>query len=409
MTDGGAAPRLDDTSVLFSLALETGETVPWVLDVSSGTLRFTGGALELFGPEAGEGSVSTRSFFAVVHPDDRKRLDDAAATALRDGTDFSCEYRTLTEGRTRWLLARGRPVYDGGTVRLLGVTSEITDLRRAEAALRDTQERMQALLSDAPIMLLAFDRRGRVTVAEGRELTTLGFDPQAVVGGPLNAVLGEVADTATEAVAAGRALTIRTGLGDRIYDVSVRPSLGAEEAGLVVATDVTERAEAEQELRQQMLHDPLTGLANREHMHQFLDECHRRDGQLAVFYIDLDDFKTTNDTHGHDVGDALLAAVGRRLQAAVRTQDLVARVGGDEFVVVCTDMDQTQARDIADRIVTELARPFVREGLQSSGASVGVAVVPCTELTPAEWLRRADEAMYAAKRSGRGRWCMAGS
>ena len=400
----------DDTSVLFSLALETGETVPWVLDVGSGTLRFTGGALELFGPEAGEGSVSTRSFFAIVHPDDRKRLDEAAATALRDGTDFSCEYRALTEGRTRWLLARGRPVFaEDGTVRLLGVTSEITDLRRAEAALRDTQERMQALLSDAPIMLLAFDRQGIVTVAEGRELTTMGFDPQAVVGRPLNAVLGAVADAATEAVGAGRALTIRAGIGDRIYDVSVRPSIGGGEAAIVVATDVTERAEAEQELRQQMLHDPLTGLANREHLHQFLEECRRQDGQVAIFYIDLDDFKATNDTHGHDVGDALLAAVGRRLQAAVRTQDLVARVGGDEFVVVCADMDETQAGDIAARIVTELARPFVREGLESSGASVGVAVVPSTDLTPAEWLRRADEAMYAAKRSGRGRWCMAGS
>ncbi|HET7408382.1 MAG TPA: GGDEF domain-containing protein, partial [Mycobacteriales bacterium] len=157
----------------------------------------------------------------------------------------------------------------------------------------------------------------------------------------------------------------------------------------------------------QALHDALTGLANRERLQRFLDRCAERNEEIALFYLDLDEFKLINDSHGHTVGDSLLRAVAHRLRAAVRAEDLVARVGGDEFVVVCTGMTQAQAQATADRIVTELGRRFERENLDPSGASVGVVVARAGSVSSAELLRRADEAMYAAKRAGRGRWRMA--
>jgi diguanylate cyclase (GGDEF)-like protein/PAS domain S-box-containing protein len=410
--DGGQPPSDSDASVLFAFALESGRAVTWVLDLTTNRFHFTGGALQLFGPNAsaGSGHVGTDDFFSIVHRDDRERLNATAVDSFATGEDFVCEYRTIgPDGSVHWQAARGRPVHDeaGRPLRLVGVTNEITELRAAEAALRETQERMRAVLAAAPILLLAFDHDGVVTLAEGRELAALGDPTTALVGRSVAELLGPPGAEAVQAASAGRPWAGRLPLGGRVYDVSCLPSSDTDDAGLVVATDVTDRAATEEQLEHQALHDALTGLANRERLQRFLDRCAERNEEIALFYLDLDEFKLINDSHGHTVGDSLLRAVAHRLRAAVRAEDLVARVGGDEFVVVCTGMTQAQAQATADRIVTELGRRFERENLDPSGASVGVVVARAGSVSSAELLRRADEAMYAAKRAGRGRWRMA--
>ncbi|GAA3192045.1 GGDEF domain-containing protein [Dactylosporangium siamense] len=152
-------------------------------------------------------------------------------------------------------------------------------------------------------------------------------------------------------------------------------------------------------LREQATHDALTGLPNRALFNDTLDEAFHG----AAILVDLDDFKTVNDTLGHHVGDGLLVEVGRRLRAAVRPGDLVARLGGDEFAVLLPGAGDHAAGEVAERILAELANPITTHGhLLSVGASVGVAERLADD-DPQSLLRHADIAMYAAKQRGKGR------
>ncbi|MCU4183362.1 EAL domain-containing protein [Acidiferrimicrobium sp. IK] len=160
-------------------------------------------------------------------------------------------------------------------------------------------------------------------------------------------------------------------------------------------------------LAHRSLHDPLTGLPNRALLLDRLDRVLRSSGRsasrVAVLYVDLDRFKDVNDDHGHRVGDELLVAVATRLAGMLRPGDTLARMSGDEFVIVCEDLeDERQAEVIAARIVTSLAAPFALSGVEVTiSASAGVAFAgPSTGLVPERLLHDADIAMYQAKRQG---------
>ena len=177
---------------------------------------------------------------------------------------------------------------------------------------------------------------------------------------------------------------------------------------------VAAQAEREQrELRHSAHHDPLTGLANRVLFTQVLSrsiEDLREGTSLAVMFCDLDRFKPVNDTMGHHAGDALLVEVADRIRKVVRGGDLVARMGGDEFAVLVTGLDEPdQAREVADAIVSRVSRPVtLPKGEASISLSVGVVVVDHPGYDPAEVIARADEVMYLAKADGRGQHRMVG-
>jgi diguanylate cyclase (GGDEF)-like protein len=172
---------------------------------------------------------------------------------------------------------------------------------------------------------------------------------------------------------------------------------------------------AEQSLRYQAHHDQLTGVANRVLLMQELREAVRC-GAPTLVLVDLDGFKAVNDTFGHAAGDEVLVTVARRLTGTVRSTDLVARIGGDEFVILCTDLPGEHVGSLAERIDAVLHEPIVMEGRRLQvGASLGVltlgadhdAAARCADLDTADTfvgdlLRRADEAMYEAKRAGGG-------
>jgi len=157
-------------------------------------------------------------------------------------------------------------------------------------------------------------------------------------------------------------------------------------------------------------HDSLTGLPNRalflRLLEQALAHCARGGRRLAVLFVDLDHFKSVNDTLGHHLGDLLLATVAERLRASVRKSDVVARLAGDEFTVIQTDIvDVRPARALARTLVRALGRPFMLKGRAVRvGASVGISLYPDDGTSPEELLQRADLAMYRAKEQGRNRY-----
>jgi diguanylate cyclase (GGDEF)-like protein len=176
----------------------------------------------------------------------------------------------------------------------------------------------------------------------------------------------------------------------------------------IVGSAVT-RIRNEEQLNHQALHDPLTGLPNRvllvDRLTLALTRLHRQQASLAVLFVDVDQFKVINDSLGHDQGDRLLVLMAKRLAAAVRPGDTVARFGGDEFVVLCEDLHgETEAVSIGERIREQAATPLLLDGRDYFvTVSTGIALTDSPEMPAADLLRDADSAMYQAKEAGRAR------
>lgn len=197
--------------------------------------------------------------------------------------------------------------------------------------------------------------------------------------------------------------------GKRVFDVIKVPlfdAAGERRHLVVLGRDVTARAEAEARLEHAALHDALTGLANRAY---FIDRLNQRltqlgDGQrLAIIFLDLDHFKSLNDTYGHHVGDALLQQVAFRYRTALREGDLLARLGGDEFVVLLDNLSScAEAEDVAQRLIDSLSAPVDVDALSLYiTGSAGISLAPLNSGDAGTLMMYADSAMYRAKEMGR--------
>jgi len=177
---------------------------------------------------------------------------------------------------------------------------------------------------------------------------------------------------------------------------------------------LAERDALQAELVYSAFHDTVTGLPNRALFYRHLEGALMRqasgNADVAVLFVDLDDFKHVNDAQGHHAGDRLLAEIGRRISSCVRSTDVTARIGGDEFTVMLAGaVDRGTATLIAERIIARVQAPIsIGDEMAIVGASVGIALVADAPVEPQQLLRDADRAMYAAKRAGKGRWVIAG-
>ncbi len=194
-------------------------------------------------------------------------------------------------------------------------------------------------------------------------------------------------------------------LEDRVRQRTARLA----EANAQLQREIAERRELEEQLTHQAFHDPLTGLPNRtlflDHLDLALERAGRREGEVAVLFMDLDDFKVINDSLGHEVGDQVLLAVAERLENSMLAEETLARFGGDEFTVLLEDVaSPSDAARVAERIEEALRAPFVLRGRDRFvTTSVGIALGGQGEERPGDLLRNADLAMYQAKAKGKNR------
>jgi diguanylate cyclase (GGDEF)-like protein/PAS domain S-box-containing protein len=315
---------------------------------------------------------------------------------------------------------------DGNPRGVVVVARDITERKRQEEALVDALERFQAAFAGAPIgvalVSLDPDSPSRYLQVNEALCHLLGYPERQLVGrsvvdvvhpdevADVTTALGQLAVATVDGYSADRRYRRADGQPVWVRDRAspVRGDSGAPKYAIVHMEDVTEAKQAHEQLARRALHDPLTGLANRDllvaRLQHCLDELGRTAAAVAVLYLDLDDFKAVNDSVGHAAGDRFLAEVGRRLTRGVRRGDTAARIGGDEFVIVARlDNDHAVPR-VLDRVRAALAAPIPLAGdCFTASASIGVAVARTSDANPADLLRAADTAMYRAKRHGRGR------
>jgi diguanylate cyclase (GGDEF)-like protein len=193
-------------------------------------------------------------------------------------------------------------------------------------------------------------------------------------------------------------------IGQNMLD---NPAVG----GIVVnSRDISERKRLEEQLTHQAYHDPLTGLANRalfiKQIEAGLARLDQTRRMCAILFLDLDNFKSINDTLGHQSGDQLLTSVTQHLQTCTRQNDMAARIGGDEFAILLPDIAaESDAIAVANRIIAGLQKPFqVGDHEVSTSTSIGIAFGSSSRLSAGDLLRQADMAMYNAKTGGKSRY-----
>jgi diguanylate cyclase (GGDEF)-like protein/PAS domain S-box-containing protein len=308
------------------------------------------------------------------------------------------------------------PAPDGRmwTLRVVATSNEQEKALRATA---DAHERrFSALTERSPVPTLLSEQGMRLAHVNDAFCTLVGLRAEQLLGtGWINSIHEDDLDAVIEQVAAaldGDEVEIQARLirdDGAVRTTIIRfshlftPGVGAGFVGTI--EDITDRLAFEAKLAHQANHDPLTGLPNRTLLAQYVAErFHPGAGGLACLFLDLDNFKVVNDSLGHTAGDELLVEVAQRLRATVRPGDLVARFGGDEFVVVCENVDEDAVVALAGRVSEALARPMRLGGVDIRPyASVGVTVQTAEHVAAEELIRDCDIAMYQAKAGGKGR------
>jgi len=398
------------------------ETAPVAIFIYQGTVfRYVNRAAELITGYSTKELVG-KEFWDIVDPDFRELIRDRGAARLR-GEEVAPRYEfriVRSDGTRAWLDFSATTIQYGGEPAALGTAFDITERKRAEEVLQQSEKRFRELVENSTDAIALIDPLGKLLWVGPSTERVLGYtEAESVGANALDLVhrddRRDVEERMQLLMQAPRAsvsgmFRARARDGRWLWLEMIGTNLLHEPAvGAIVANyrDVSERKKVEEEMKHQALHDTLTGLPNRnlyqDRLGLALAHARRSGHPLAVMFVDLDLFKLINDNLGHIVGDRLLQEVGQRVVGCVRSSDTVARVGGDEFIVIVEDLDRSEtALGVADKILEEVGRPyFIDDHQLHVTASIGISIFP-TDTDDADTLtRNADKAMYRAKELGR--------
>ncbi|MBR9991096.1 MAG: EAL domain-containing protein, partial [Gemmatimonadetes bacterium] len=381
-------------------------------------------ALELFGMTRDE-IMTVNASELYMQPAERSTF---ARVVEEHGSvrDYEVTLRTRSGDRLDCLLSSiVRRAPDGSIIGYQGIIRDITDRKRAERRLMESEHFTRAIISSVRQGIIVYDRDLHYQVWNRFMEEITGMSAERVIGTHALDEFPHLREQGIEPLLqralAGETVysqdtpfiipdTRRSGWVSTVYSPHVSPD--GEVIGVVgIVHDITERKRLEEQHLHNAFHDALTGLPNRallvDRLERLLRQVDRHpDYVFGVAFLDLDRFKIVNDNFGHMVGDDLLVSIARRLEGCVRAGDTVARLGGDEFAVLLAEVsDVRDATRVAERILSELSVPFRLSGHEVlMNASIGIALSTTGYERPEEILRDADTAMYRAKLDDRSRF-----
>jgi len=359
--------------------------------------------------------------FRMVEPYVQRVL--AGETVTFEKTGYS------TRGTSQnWYQSHYIPDTDAqGVVRgFYAMTFDVTERKRAEIRSIESEQRLRGLTDNVPALLTELDRDERVVFCNGRYESWLGIPPASIINRPIREAVGEahyeMRKPLLERAFAGEVVsfeqTAKLLVGERTLQTTYLPQRNAqgEVVGLyVLANDVSDLKQKQMQLDTLAREDALTGLPNRrsfeERVREALARTRRSGIPICLMFLDIDYFKSINDSLGHAAGDAVLKEFGRRLQQCVRETDMAARYAGDEFVILLEGVGGAhEAQRVADKVLAAMRPAFVlsTRSMQVT-TSIGIAISEEEDEDFASLMATADSALYAAKKDGRNRFMMAAS
>ena len=386
--------------------------------------------------------VDEHSWGSMLHEEDRDRVLAENAAALAAGRDFVSEYRLVRpDGRVVWIRDHAVLIRDleGARRCWQGVMFDITDLKETEGQLHEAENRYRALVEDLPAIVYVdrADESWITSFVSPQIESILGVSPQLYMDDPdlwTRMLHPDDRESAIETYTRGRETGEAFAFEYRLVATDGRVVWFRDSAVVIpgadggpgviqgVMLDITERKEAEEQVVFLAYHDSLTGLPNKAMFDELLElslaRARRHDLGVAVLYVDVDNFKLVNDSLGHEAGDALIGQLAERLKEATRETDLVARQGGDEFLLLLADMERTSpvadgdgalivAESVANRVQQALVEPFDVEGTELYvTASIGISVFPIDAADGTTLMKNADTAMFRSKKAGPGGYVM---
>ncbi len=414
----------------------------WDLEIQTKKAYFSPRFEEMLGYTPGTLEPHIKSWVSLTHPEDRRKVKNAFRKYQTGKTEeFSLKYRVRTaQNDYRWVYTRGKIVKkdrDGKPLRAAGTQQDISEIKAAEEIL----ERQSLALNQLSDGVLITDLTGTIIEWNNGARNLFGYDKAETTGKTFGEVMnilsarysGEpIAFTPHEAGKSQEGHTLIMPLilknikrdmqwsgeleiiaknGNRIIcDVTFVPFTNTESeivAAIGVCRDITERKNQEAKIHHMATHDPLTRLPNRtlimDRLRIEMNRTKRSHVNMAVMFLDLDQFKSVNDKYGHESGDQLLYQVADRLASVLRDIDTVGRLGGDEFLIILTDIRQrSEVEDIASRIVDIISIPFyVNDHKVVIHTSIGIRIYSGTNESADALISEADNIMYQVKNSGK--------
>jgi diguanylate cyclase (GGDEF)-like protein/PAS domain S-box-containing protein len=424
-----ARSRLD---LLLAATQSIARVGGWERDFVSGTVFWTEGIyrlLELTPEEFTPGDLNTTQRFFTPQALERIRAvppEDANANAI---TSHDMELEMVTaKGRPIWVRFKGTTAWEQGhPLKRTSVLQDITEQKRSEAAIRENEDRWKLALESTGDGVWDWYIQTGEEFFSKRLIESYGYSEDEIKNHPGELDKRTHPDDAAQmehdrqAHFAGLTPTYMNEHRVRCKDGSWKWVLSR---GMVISrdaqgkplrmigthTDITSRKNSEAMIRQQAFYDALTGLPNRrmlrDRLEQEIKKTRRDDQQLAILFIDLDHFKEVNDTLGHDSGDLLLVEAARRIQACVRESDTVARMGGDEFTVILSELPTiSHLEGVLQKLLQAMGEVFqLGEEQVFVSASIGITMYPSDATDIESLYKNADQALYVAKGAGRNRF-----
>jgi diguanylate cyclase (GGDEF)-like protein/PAS domain S-box-containing protein len=401
------------------------------------------GIRQLLGIEPEAWLTDPEGWYASIHPEDLDRVVEESGRCVEAGVPFRLQYRALrADGETIWISEETAIVPDeqGTPTYWLGLMLDVSEFARTRQQLDETQQRYGALVEQIPAIVYVdvVDDEMSTSYVSPQIHDLLGITPDEYVADPdlwTKHLHPEDRDAAVATYLEGRGsgepftfeyrLVARDGRIVWFSDsaIVIRDEEGAPRFVHGVMLDITDRKAAEEQVAYLAYHDKLTGLPNRAMFDELSElaiaRARRTDLGVAVLHLDLDDFKLVNDSLGHEAGNALILELIERLKEATRDTDLIARPGGDEFLLLLADVDRAPlmpggangemvvAESITARIHEALQVPFEIAGNEVyASASIGVSLFPQDADDAPTLAKQAEAAMFRSKKAGPGGYAM---